>query len=175
MPKDNSTPRPAEAELNWWQQALRSGTGQAIRWLLVLILLVGHWLVTTLGPIAGHGHWLTTGSQVFGQKGNPGNFAGWVPVIIISVLLLLPDLESVAFGGVKLEMRRTREEVTDLREQITNLVTAQAQARAGAIGTLSLQTDNPDVARVFATAVEVPARIAANEGAPAEPYQPDGA
>lgn len=173
MPEGNEPPRPAEAKPNWWQQALRSGTGQAIRWLLVLILLLGHWLVTTLGPITGHGHWLTSASLVFGQKGNPGNFAGWVPVIIISVLLLLPDLESVAFGGVKLEMRRTREEVAGLRDQITNLQIAQA--RAGAIGALTLHTDNPEVAaRVIATAVGVPARIAANEGTPAEPYQPDG-
>jgi hypothetical protein len=117
----------AEAEKpNWWLRAARSGPGQAIRWLLVLALSVGHWLVATLGPLHGHGLWLTRAGMVLGQRGNPGSFSGWVPVIIISVVLLLPDVETVAFGGVKLEMRRTQAEVADLRAQLA-LVQRQDQ------------------------------------------------
>jgi hypothetical protein len=107
-----------KAKPNWWLRAVRSGAGQAIRWLLVLSLVVGHWLVTVLGPVTGHGHWLTTASLVFGQKGATSGFAGWVPVIVISVVLLLPDADSVAFGGVKFEMRQTREAVEQLRQEI---------------------------------------------------------
>ncbi|MGO8956553.1 MAG: hypothetical protein ACLQFR_04160 [Streptosporangiaceae bacterium] len=161
---------PPASRPNWWQRALGSGAGQAVRWLVVLALVVGHWLVTVLGPVTGHGHWLTTASLVFGQKGNPGSFTGWVPVIVISVLLLLPDADSVAFGGVKLEMRRTREEVTGLRSQVTNLQVAQA--RAAAIGAMSLRTENPEVARVFAASVGLLAKTAASEDTEIEDYDP---
>jgi hypothetical protein len=112
---------------NWWLRGARSGPGQAIRWLLVLALTVGHWLVTTLGPLHNHGLWLTRAGMVLGQRGNPGSFAGWVPVIIISVVLLLPDVETVAFGGVKLEMRRTQAEVADLRDQLALVKQDQSQ------------------------------------------------
>jgi hypothetical protein len=67
--------------------------------------------------------------MVLGQRGNPGSFAGWIPVIIVSVVLLLPDVETVAFGGVKLEMRRTQEEVADLRAQLTLLKQDQEQTQ----------------------------------------------
>lgn len=72
---------------------------------------------------------LTDSSLVFGQKGKPGSFSGWVPVIIISVVLLLPDADSIAFGGMKLEMRRTRSEVAGLRQQI-GLLRIQSQHTA---------------------------------------------
>jgi hypothetical protein len=122
-------PKDKKADQNWWLRGLRSGTGQAVRWLLVLAVVVGHWLATVLGPVTGHGRWLTDGSLVFGQKGNPGSFSGWVPVVIISVVLLLPDVDSIAFGGMKLEMRRTRSEVAGLRQQI-GLLSIQSQHTA---------------------------------------------
>lgn len=157
--------RTAKAD-NWWQRGLRSGTGQAVRWLLVLALLLAHWLVTALGPVTGHAHWLTTGSLVFGQKGSPASFGGWVPVIIVSLLLLLPDADSIAFGGVKLEMRRTREEVTGLRDQVTNLQVAQASATG--IGALNLTFQ---MAKETAAAAAVPLETKANEDAGMEPYE----
>jgi hypothetical protein len=159
---------PKNDKPNWWQRAIRGGWGQSIRWLLVLALLLGHWLVTSLGPVTGHEHWLTSASLVLGQKGNPGSFSGWAPVIILSVLLLLPDVESVAFGGVKLEMRRTREEVEGVRQQLTNLQIAQA--RAIAIG--SLVTDNPEVAKIFAAALALATKTAASEDTPIEDFVP---
>jgi hypothetical protein len=125
------TPDAADAgnkprDQNWFQLGLRSGVGQAVRWVLVLALLTGHWLATVLGPVSGHGRWLTDASLVLGQKGNPGSFESWLPVLIISVLLLLPDLDSVALGGLKLETRRTREDIAALRQQIT-MMSVQAQ------------------------------------------------
>jgi hypothetical protein len=114
---------------NWWQRAIRSGTGQAIRWLAVLGLVLWRW-----------------------ADGVPSHFSPWLPVLIVSVLLLLPDADSVAFGGVKLEMRRAREEVEGLRQQVTQLQVAQA--------------------REAAAAAAVPAEVKANEEAGIEPYDP---
>jgi hypothetical protein len=138
------------AEPSWWQRAVRSGTGQAIRWLTVLGLVLWRW-----------------------AAGAPSGFSGWLPVVIIAVLLLLPDADSVAFGGVKLEMRRARQEITGLRDQVTNLQIAQA--RATGIGALNLTTDSPEVARVLAAAVGLATQTAANEGTAIEPYDPGAA
>jgi hypothetical protein len=138
------------AEPNWWLRAVRSGTGQAIRWLAVLGLVVWRW-----------------------AAGAPSGFSGWLPVLIIVVLLLLPDADTVAFGGVQLEMRRTREEVTGLREQVTNLQVAQAKATG--IGALNLTTESPEVARVLTAAVGLVTQTAANEGTPIERYDPGAA
>jgi hypothetical protein len=136
-----------EARPNWLQRAVHSGTGQAIRWGAVLGLVLWRW-----------------------AAGVPSGFSGWLPILIIGVLLLLPDAESVAFGGVTLEMRRTREEITGLRQQVMQLQVAQA--RAAAIGALNLTTENPEVAQVVAAAVRLTAQTAASEGTRIEPYQP---
>ncbi len=108
MPGDDSQP----AKPNWWQRAVHSGIGQAARWLAVLGLVIWRW-----------------------QAGVPSTFIGWLPVLVVGVLLLLPEAESVEFAGVKLEMRRTKQEVANLRQQVTQLQVTQLQAaQAGAIG-----------------------------------------
>ena len=134
-------------EPNWLERVVHSGTGQAIRWGGVLGLVLWRW-----------------------AAGVPSGFSGWLPILIIAVLLLLPDAESVAFGGVTLEMRRTREEITGLRQQVMQLQVAQASAAA--IGALNLTTENPQVAEVIAAAVRLTAQTAASEGTQIEPYQP---
>jgi hypothetical protein len=103
--------RGGRADQNWWQRAVGSGLGQALRWLAVLGLVIWRW-----------------------QAGRPPSFIGWVPVLVVGLLLLLPDAESVAFGGVKLEMRRTREEITGLRQQVTQLQIAHASSVGQMIG-----------------------------------------
>lgn len=158
-----------------WDRVVRSSAGQAMRWLAVLILLLGHWLVTMLGPITGHAHWLTTASLVFGQKGNPGSFAGWVPVIIISLLLLLPDAESVAFGTVKLQMRQTREEVTGLRDQVTTLhatvhATQLQVAKASALSIGQLLVTDPQMLKDLLAAFGTPKKIAESDDADDVPF-----
>lgn len=141
------SPARAPEELNWWQRAVHSGTGQAVRWVAVLGLVLGRWVA-----------------------GVPSSFTGWLPVLILAVLLLLPDADSVAFGGVQLEMRRTREEVAGLRNEVMQFQVAQA--RASSIGELQLVTDNPEAARQFGAAVGLPVAVAASEAAPSEPYDP---
>lgn len=137
------------AEPNWFQRVVRSGTGQAVRWAAVLGLVLWRW-----------------------AAGIPSDFIGWLPVLILALLFLLPDADSVAFGGVKLEMRQAREEVAGLRQQVMQLQVAHASAAA--IGALSLATENPEVVREFLAAIGLAARIAASEDTPTEPYDDPG-
>jgi hypothetical protein len=95
----------SRTDQNWWQRAVRSAPGQAARWLAVLGLVIWRW-----------------------QSGVPRDFTGWLPVLIVAVVLLLPDAESVAFGGVRIEMRRTREEIAGLRQQVMQMQITQASA-----------------------------------------------
>jgi hypothetical protein len=125
---------------NRWEQVVRSGWGQAIRWFAVLGLVLWRW-----------------------AAGVPSDFTGWLPALIVVLLLLLPDADSVAFGGVKLDMRRTREEVTGLRSQVMNLQVAQASATGGSVH----QT-------FILAAAAVPAETKANEDAGSEPYHRGG-
>jgi hypothetical protein len=137
---------PAADKPNWWQRGVRSGMGQAIRWLAVLGLVLWRW-----------------------AAGLPSGFTGWVPVLIVSVLLLLPDADSVAFAGVKLEMRRAREEVAALRLQVTQLQVAQASA--GAIGAVNFELP-PALRDALLAAVKLPTQVAASEGSEIEHYDP---
>lgn len=68
------------------------------------------------------------------QSGGPTTWFGWVPVLIVVGLLLLPDLDSITIGGLKLEVRRAREEVADLRQQVKQLQVSQANAVGAVIG-----------------------------------------
>jgi hypothetical protein len=71
---------------------------------------------------------------------------------------------------VKLEMRRTRDEVAGIRQQLMQLQVAQA--RSGAIGTFSLATENPAVAREVGAALGVSAQITTSEESEIEDYDP---
>jgi hypothetical protein len=137
----------ATGEPSWWQRAVRSGWGQAIRWLAVLGLVLWRW-----------------------AAGLPSGLTGWVPVLAVSLLLLLPDVSSVAFAGVRLEMRRAREEVAALRQQVTQL--QMTQARAAGIGAFNVTTENPAVARELRAAIGLTAQTAASERSEIEPYDP---
>jgi hypothetical protein len=50
----------------------------------------------------------------------------WLPALVLVLVLVLPDAASVTFGGLKVEMRRTREEVAGLNQKIM-LMSMQAQ------------------------------------------------
>jgi hypothetical protein len=138
-------------EPTWWDRLLRSGAGKAVRWVAVLGLLLGRWLA-----------------------GWPGHASGWLPVLIISLFLLLPDTDAITAGPVRLEMRRTREEVGRLREDVAQLqltmAASVAQSAAAAVGSISLATDSPETARAFAAALRPSAVTAASESTGIEAY-----
>jgi hypothetical protein len=84
--------------------------------------------------------------------GIPANPAGWVCPGVVAGLLILPDAGSITFGGMKVEMRQTKEEVGQAREEVEKLETqvhqlqvqqaAAAAAAASASGnTMNLRVD----------------------------------
>jgi hypothetical protein len=124
---------------NWWQQAIHSGTGEAVRWVAALGLVVWRWLA---GP--------------------PANLGGWLPVLILAVFLLLPDVRSVEFRGLKLEMRQAREDIAGLRQQITQLQVTQAGAVGAVFGDDAVRALGGVLAR----------RISQDEASGVAPRQP---
>src|SRR5262249_776051 len=99
------------ARRNCWERAVPRGTGQAVRWLGAFGLVIWQW-----------------------QAGPPATLDGWLPVLLPAVFLLLPDLGSVELPGLKLEMRRTREEIASLHQQVAQLQLQVAQV--GAVGAI---------------------------------------
>jgi hypothetical protein len=98
-PDARRQPGAAPAKGDAWEQIMHSSWSQAVRWLAAVALVIGNWAITA----------------------RPGALAAWLPVIIISVVLVVPDVHSIAFGGVELELRRTKEEVAELRHEVTML------------------------------------------------------
>jgi hypothetical protein len=139
------------------RRAHRRSRYRGARWaaagLIALFMAVTQWLSSAHIPV---GRW---------ASGGPHTTIGFLPYILLILLLILPDADSVAFGGLRLEMRRTQQEVSGLRDQVTQLQVAQAEATAtaAAIGALTFATDSPEVARLYAAAFGVPARVAENE------------
>lgn len=97
-----------------WREDRGTGPLPAVRCGLVLLLAVGVAIA----------RW---------SAGIPRGWTGLLPALIIAVVLLLPDLSSFAFGGLKLEMRETRGEVGRLRDQVQVMQIQQASASATVI------------------------------------------
>jgi hypothetical protein len=86
------------------------------------------------------------GQWIAGIPATPG---GWVCPGVIAALLILPDAGSITFGGMKVEMRKTKEEVGQAREEVERLGTQvqqlqvqQAAAAAAAAASASGNTMN---------------------------------
>jgi hypothetical protein len=84
---------------DFWAQLRQGSCSQALRWLTVVGLAVGRWATTS----------------------RPGELGTWLPVIIVSVALLLPEVRGIAIGGLRLDLSRTREEVAELRGKVSVL------------------------------------------------------
>jgi hypothetical protein len=121
--------------------------------IIALFLAVTQWLSSARIPV---GRW---------ASGGPHTTVGFLPYIVLILLLILPEADSVAFGGLRLEMRRTQREVSGLRDQVTQLQVAQAEATAtaAAIGALTVATENPEVMKLFAAAFGVAAKVVESE------------
>jgi hypothetical protein len=118
--------------------------GQAARWTAVLGLILWRW-----------------------ASGWPSAATGWVPVAVVALLFLLPDAGSVAFGGVTIEIRRTREDLQTLTGQVLHLQQLQVAAVSStATGNrLSLTfTDRERDALVGSTAAATAVAAADQEG-----------
>jgi hypothetical protein len=80
-----------------------------IRWLTAAHVFSGRWAATV-----------------------PQTTAAYVLTFLPVVLFILPEVGSITFGGLKIEMRRTQAEVSKLGDQIHLLQIQQAAAAANA-------------------------------------------
>jgi len=86
--------------------------------------------------------------------------SAWLPYAVIAGVLILPDIAGFAVGGLRIDMRKTQEEVARLRQDVNN------QARASAsIGPIFI---TPEVE----TGLQAYGRILRAEHDPQEPYHP---
>jgi len=65
--------------------------------------------------------------------GVPHDITSAWPALAVALVLILPDLGSITFGGLKLEMRQTKAEVERLGSQIQIMQVQQAAARASIV------------------------------------------
>ena len=90
-----------------WQQSRDMAPLPLYRWLVVIGLLAWRW-----------------------AAGIPNNIDGWLGVLAICLVLVLPDAASIAVGGLKIEMRQAKEEVANLKQQMFQMQIQQAAAAA---------------------------------------------
>jgi hypothetical protein len=62
--------------------------------------------------------------------GDPTKVQSWIGIMAICAALILPDIASLAFGGVKVELRQQQEELDEAKRQIRQLQVAQAVVQA---------------------------------------------
>jgi hypothetical protein len=110
-----------------WRRDHHTAPLPLLRWLAALAIAIWYWVKT--GTPQSATAWADT----------------WLPAVVIILVLVLPDAASVTFGGLKLEMRRTQEDVAALRQQIT-LMSVQTQRQRLDVNVIN----NPAVAGVAA-------------------------
>jgi hypothetical protein len=92
----------------------------------------------------------------------PHTTAGYVLTFLPIALLILPEVGSITVGGLKVEMRKTQDEVSKLGAQIQQLQILQATAAATASSRAQLFFNDP---AAIADAVAAALRAAASEKA----------
>lgn len=107
-----------------WRKDHNTAPLPLLRWLGALGVVIWYWAKT--GTPHSSSVWLTA----------------WLPALALVVVLALPDAASITFGGLRLEMRRTREDVAELRQQIMQM-SIQAQSQTMLIDARALM--NPAV------------------------------
>jgi hypothetical protein len=78
--------------------------------------------------------WMTAAHLDIGQwaAGAPTTPGSYIFIIIAIVLLIAPDADSIAFPGVKVELRRAREDIEGLRLQVQQVQNQRQEAKASA-------------------------------------------
>jgi hypothetical protein len=106
--------------------------------------------------------WLTAGRLLTGgwHTAIPQDTSGYVLTFLPVGLLILPDVNSLAFGGLKIEMRKTQDEVkkaqgevAKLGDQIHLLQIQHATAAAHASSGHQFNFGDPATAAAFLTSV----------------------
>jgi hypothetical protein len=103
--------------------------------------------------------WLAAAHVVAGgwAAAVPQNATGYVLTFLPVLLLILPEVNSLAFGGLKVEMRKTQGEVGKLGDQIHQLQLQQAAAAASASSGHQVVLTDRAAAAAFLTNVQVSA------------------
>ena len=145
---DNSTPRPQRGlrGLNTrWQESRDTAPLPLLRWGALLAMAVG----------VAVARW---------AKGVPHDVADAWPALAIALVLVLPDLGSLAFGSLKLEMRQTKAEVERLGNQIQQVQQGQSQkANASSTSGVSITANELTIVDALGTLV---GRMAPGEPGP---------
>ncbi len=134
-----------------------SATTRSLRWGLAIA-------VTTFVAVI---HWLAAAHVLAGgwTAGIPHNTTGYVLTFLPVALLILPEVGSITVGGLKVEMRRTQEEVSKLGAQIHQLQIQQATAAASASSGHQFSVNDPAAITAIASALAGIYRTAASEKA----------
>lgn len=98
----------------------RGACPRVIRWALATAIAL---FIATV-------HWLTAAGISIGRwsTGEPRTTIEYLPYLLVIVLLIIRELDSIAFGGLRLEMRQTKAEVARLSG-----IMAQRQSQAQSI------------------------------------------
>ena len=112
MPDEHKAPklRPVRA----WLYDMTSPQWSLLRWCLVLLLI--------LGRVA---------------DGDPFTIRSWLGVLAVSAVLMLPNIASIAFAGMRLDLSHTQEQLGEVRRQVQHL---QVQVAAAATSRSSSHT-----------------------------------
>ena len=105
-----------------------------VRWLAAAHVLTGNW-----------------------AAGVPQSTTGYVLTFLPVGLLILPEVNSLAFGGLKVEMRKAQEEVSKLEEQVHQLQLQQVAAAASASSGHQVVLTDPAATAAFLTNLRVSA------------------
>jgi hypothetical protein len=86
---------------------------RALRWGLALVITLAVSIV----------RWLTAAHVLTGSWHAvvPQNAGGYLVTFLPVVLLILPEVNSLAFGGLKIEMRKTQDEVKKTQDGVSKL------------------------------------------------------
>jgi hypothetical protein len=127
-----------------WRQSRDLAPLPLYRWLIVVGLLIWRW-----------------------AAGIPSSINGWLGVLVISVVMILPDAASIAFGGLQIEMRQAKEQVADLKQQVSQLQIQQAAAAAAqaSSGHQFIVADQQLAERLVRSATATATSVAAGEDA----------
>jgi hypothetical protein len=95
---------------------------------------------------------------IYAAAGAPTRLGDWLWAAVIGGALLLPDVAGFGVAGVRVDLRKTREEVASLRNEVSS--------RSAATANITIAPE------VFQTAIRASFRAVQAEQDPVEVYEP---